>query len=199
MKKGETQGIMNTHKEIQNTPYLNKEIVGDINKVSGNEAVETIYLKPNDWVKVDRENNLRVNNTETYNLKYISVIGETETQINLIHRIIGVKTETPRDILNHELKQLTTIDYLKKKINTLNTHIEKHNNLKEYNPESDRVILLGRYIEKSKTLISKYLNQLKPDSKFSISRIGETCFEIVYSGDYITATKKGNILDSGVI
>ena len=39
MKKGEIQSIM----ETQNTPYFNKENVGDINKVSGNEAGELKY------------------------------------------------------------------------------------------------------------------------------------------------------------
>jgi hypothetical protein len=53
MKKGETQGIM----ENQNTPYLNKEIVGDINKVSGNEASE-IYKILNDGEKNPRHQHL---------------------------------------------------------------------------------------------------------------------------------------------
>jgi hypothetical protein len=188
---GEATPPTTTEGKISNSNNHNTEL-----KYKGFER-ETIYLKSGDWVKVDRYNNLRVNDRETYNPKYISVVGKTETQINLINRILGIKTETPREILDRELKQLTTIDYLKKKINTLNTHTEKYNNLKQYNPKSDRVILLGRYIEKSKTLISKYLNQLTPDSKFSISRIGDT-YKIVYSGDYITATKKGDILDMEV-
>ena len=85
---------------------------------------------------------------------------------------------------------------LKKKIQTLNNQIKQYETATQSN-DKDNIYLKGKQIKKSRCIISKYLNNLKGDN-FKINRVGETCFNMSFSGDYITATHRGNILADGV-
>lgn len=164
--------------------------------------METIHLNSFDGIGITPEGNFRVNRSITYNPKYYTLIASNQTQRGVIDRLKPqIKPSKTRQSnkadLDTELKALTLIDLLKKKIKTLNNNKEKLDNYTRYK-DTDNIILTKRRLEKAKSLIIKYLNILKQDANFVFQRIGETCFKIVYSGNYVKATSTGNLFVRGI-
>ena len=157
--------------------------------------METIHLSPYNWIKPLSNNLVRISNSKTgattYNLKYFNIIAFNNTQEAVINRCMGVNKKTPED----ELKQLTTMSFLKKKIISYNNFQDKLKDAKQYGNE-DKIILIKRGLTRAKNLIIKYYNQLKQDMNFCIDYVGDTTYKMVYSGKYVTATKQGEVSES---
>lgn len=155
--------------------------------------METISLTPYDWVKPLSNNLLRVFNTRTqatiYNLKYYHIEPSNNTQKTVIDRIKPHKPDSLK--VDYELKQLTTMELLRKKLNTYDNNTEKLKT--EY--DKDNKILLKRRIKKAKDTIIKNYNQLKKDTNFKIKCVGDNAYKMVYSGEFVNATKTGNLLN----
>ena len=167
-----------------------------MNKENVNQEIKAVALSDRDTVTI--ENGLyKVESTTTYyNPKYYKLIPKTDNQKEILKPKQEVKKVTPKTV-ESELKQLTNMDRLKKKIETTNKAIETLEQAKNQGDE-DKQILTTRKINKHRKTISKYLEQLKQDAQFNINKIGETCYKMAYKGQYVTATKRGNILISGV-
>jgi hypothetical protein len=84
----------------------------------------------------------------------------------------------PSDHLKAELKAITNIDRLKKR---LITHFQQLDRLK-YLSGDDRIIKL-RHIAKGKRIIQKYLAELRRDSNFTINK-SDSSISLNYSGKY---------------
>jgi len=96
-----------------------------------------------------------------------------------------VPSETPKELkqilptVKEELKQVSTINTLVTKVMSINNQIEKARTT----GDEDKFILLGRQINKNKTLINKYLNQLKQDNRFK-AEYSNSCLTLQYTGIY---------------
>ena len=177
---------MNEMKDISN-PEPHRNEVNGVRQVK-----EFIGITPNDSYYLDRKNRLWIVN----NIPYSSA------EYNL--RMVKAKTtptpkRKPKVItpLDSELKALTTMTRLKKKIITLNNQYQAYETA-ELHKDKDTIFLKGKAIKNTRSIISKYLSQLRKDTKFKVSLIGDTCYKMVYSGEFVKATKRGNILVKGV-
>ena len=113
-----------------------------------------------------------------------------------IIRLVKDKSNGHTNQLKKELMCLKNFTNLKKKIQTLNNQIKQYETATLHN-DKDSIYLKGNQIKKSRCLISKYLSKLQGDN-FKINRVGETCFNMSFSGDYVKLTHRGNILADGV-
>jgi hypothetical protein len=166
---------------------------GDISVTDKPLIRATINLSGSDWVGFENGLIKIVNpfSTKTINPKFYNVIGTTETQKQLLNTLKPqeqqekpqekkpIKVKMVSSGLDGELKQLDNLTHLAKKFKTFCNQTEKLRST-----VGDKKILLERSLEKSKILLSKYLNELKSDSRFQIQ--GE---KLVFSGEFVQATK----------
>ena len=157
--------------------------------------METIHLKTGDWLGIDKRGLYRVNHNTFYNPRYYNLTPETQTQRDIINRITPQPQEIENKGVDFELKQLTIMDHLKKKIISYNNFQDKLQDAKQYGNE-DKIILVNRSLIRAKNLIMKYHNQLKEDINFGIDYVGDTTYKMVYSGKYVNATKQGELSKS---
>lgn len=85
--------------------------------------------------------------------------------------------------LDRELKQLISIDRLKKALTRHFSSIEQLKGLSD-----DDALLKRRRISKYKNTLKKYLNQLKQDTNFNLNRL-DNAIKLSYSGRYVKAVK----------
>ena len=137
--------------------------------------MKTIHLNPYDYVKVDERGLLAINGNTYYNPKYYNFKASNGTQQRIIQQA------KPELSLKNELKQLTNIDRLKKKLNYYFNHRDKL----KYLSDDDRIIK-QRNLNKSKKTIQKYLNSLRQDNNFKIERL-ENALKLCYEGKFVTS------------
>lgn len=151
--------------------------------------METISLSPFDYVKPVGENLLQISHNKTfsstYNLKYCKIKACNGTQEQVINRLLN---HNPRTVFDSELNALTSIDLLVKKINTYDNVVTKFLGLTRYSDDKTQIELKRRSIKKHRATLNKYLEALKPDSKFSIERHDKT-IHIYYKGQYVTTRR----------
>ena len=174
-------------------PELQSNIEVGINKYSGvKQEKEFVEITSNDSYHLDKYKRLWIVNGKEYSsLQYSLKLVETKTNPTPKRK---PKAITP---LDSELKALTLMDRLKKKVNTLNKQYNAYETA-ELHKDKDTQYLKGKAIKKSRCIISKYLKQLRQDTNFKLSLVGETVYKMVYSGKYVNVTKRGNILVKGV-
>jgi hypothetical protein len=182
---------------------LKDSSLGVKNLIGKAEIKNQITLTSSDWLGV--QNGLIIIktpfSTKTINTKYYEVIGTTETQRQILLTLKPQETQKDKTQeksqekkpikvkvvssgLDGELKQLENLTHLAKKFQTYANNTDKLRFA-----EGDKKILLERNLAKAKTLLSKYLKELRADPHFKTE--GDYCF---YSGDFVQAKKQiGNL------
>jgi len=176
----------------------------------GNRA--QVILNPGDWIRSDGSCVI-INSCKTYNLKYTELLGVNETQKAIINKILGSmkkkpiqkpnakKTNKPlnkEELLKQELKSLENITLLKKKITTCNNFKEKLLRA-QARADQDEEVINSRKLRKHILTASKYYNNLIEDKNIAVSKITDTVYKIVYTGQFVNSTHQGTILFSGVL
>ena len=126
--------------------------------------------KPRNLIGIYKPNQPDLINWYNKNYYTIRITGNTKKRIS--------KVNTNESILHSELKQLTNITRLNKK---LTNHFKSIEAVKYLN--GDNKILKLKRIKRNKTLIRKYLSVLKQDKQFSIERYNQS-IGLIYSGKY---------------
>jgi len=139
--------------------------------------MKSISLKPYDFVGIDNRGLVSVNGNTYYNPKYYNFKAHNGTQQKIIEQA------KPELSLKNELKQLTNIDRLKKKLIYYFNNREKLKYL-----SGDNKIIKQRHLNKSKQVIQKYLKELRQDTNFKIER-WENTLKLCYEGKYVTSFK----------
>jgi hypothetical protein len=145
------------------SPKLHNNIEAGINKYIGARQ-ETIKISLTDKLSKDFRGFHCVNGDTYYNPQYYQII-------------------KPSDTVEQELKQLTNIDRLKKKLITYFNNLSRLRYL-----SGDNKILKERSISKAKKTIQKYLSSLREDPNFNLTK-SENAIYLAYSGAYVTARK----------